>query len=320
VIRVLCSIWIVCLCAITTARADVVRLANGDELTVTIVERDEANVTFEHPTLGRLTLPAAAVTLNPTPAEGASAAGATPPAPAVPAPEPAPLRLLGVSIMDGWKRRLELSADGSRGNSDTASVRVGFDGRYENTDRRWIVEADYYHATSNNGTSDNKFAIDVTRDWLTAGSPWFYFLKGRYDYDDFDTFRHRATVSGGVGYQFVKRDDFDLLLRVGAGGNYAWDAAADGVGDEFTPEGLVGVEGAWRIDLRFPLEFRNTFYPDLDDAGEFRNLSKLSLLVPIDVARSMYFKIGLENEYESQTLDDSRHNDLRYAASLVVEF
>lgn len=331
--RVILCCCVISFSAIAAARADQLRLSNGDMLNVTIVEQSAESVTFEHPTLGRMTVPAESVTVNPPepvavaanadasqPATTPTPAAAPSPPPAPPEPEPLHLSLFGVPIMEGWQRRFEFSADASRGNSDSTSIRVGFDGRYEDLHKRWIVESDYYRATANSETNTNKFNFDLTRDWLVPDRPWFYFVKTRYDYDDFVTYRHRATASAGIGYQFVKREDLDLLLRVGGGGSYAWDAKDDDIPDEFTPEGLIGLEGVWRVQLIYPLEFRNTFYPDLEDGGEYRNISEVSFMVPIDAGKNMYLKLGLENEYDSYTPDDTKHNDVRYAASLVVDF
>lgn len=308
-------------------RGDVIELVNGDKLNVTILEHTPEHVVFVHPVLGEVTLPAAqVVAVSASPAEAAPAekdpqvtpVGVAPP---VEAPEdevtPKDPTIFGIPILPGWERKIELGLDGSEGNSETLNFRAAFMADYEDEEDRWHIGSAFVRQTTDGDATRNDFYAELIKDWLIPGEKHFYFAQVRYDYDDFQSWRHRASGAAGIGYQLIERDDFDLIGRVGLGGNYTWGGDGD---DEFTPEALLGIEGTWRIAENQTFEFKNTLYPSLDEAGEFRNLTSLAYVIEMDQAKGLSLKLGLENEYESQTDDDSKHNDLKYFAALVFDF
>lgn len=318
------------LAAARPAAAEVVELVNGDRLTGAVIEQTDEHVVLEHPVLGRVTLAADQVaSVSPeaaadqaaqTPQPSAAPLGVTPPPAETDKTEPQAdedPEWFGVPILPGWDRRFEAGLDGAEGNSETFNVRVAFMGDYEDQEDRWHVGSAFVRQTADGDATRNDFFAEAIRDWLIPDQRHFYFGQARYDYDDFQAWRQRVSAAGGVGYELIDREEFDLIGRVGGGANYTWDGEAD---DELTPEALLGIEGAWQIDDAQSFEFKNTLYPSLGEVGEFRNLTSLAYVIEMDQAKGMSLKLGLENEYESVTDDDSEHNDLKYFAALVFEF
>ncbi|MCC6682977.1 MAG: DUF481 domain-containing protein [Phycisphaeraceae bacterium] len=307
--------WMTMVCAAVTAVAvcaqtfsEVIELSNGDKINVEVIERTDDHLLVEHPVLGRLTIPVAAAKTVEVAAE--------------PEPEPEPEkladpRLMGVAFLPGWTRHIELGLDGTSGNSDSFNLRAGFAARREDETDRWQINSAFTRSTSEGTTTRNDFYSELIKDWLLPGQKHFYFAQGRYDYDDFQSWRHRAAAAGGVGYQFYDTPKFNLLGRVGGGVNESWGGDAD---DMLTPEALFGLEGWWQWCDTQRLEFKSTFYPALDDLGEFRNLSSLAYVLKLDNAHNLSLKLGLENEYESQVEDGIKHNDFKYFAALVFDF
>jgi len=309
----------------SAARAAVIELVNGDVLRGAVVEQTGEHVVFTHEVLGEIALPAAqvkAIREEPEPADTApvtpAVSEAAPPAPAEapPAASEDP-EIFGIRFLPGWTRQFEAGINGSDGNSQTLNFRAAFMGDYEDEEDRWHVGSVFTRQTTDNDTTRNDFFAEAIRDWLVPGEKHFYFAQGRYDYDDFQSWRHRASLAAGVGYQFIKSDKFDLIGRVGGGPTYTWGGDGD---DTLTPEALLGIEGTWRITENQAFEFKNTLYPNLGDAGEFRNLTTLAYVIAMNKAKGLSLKLGIENEYESQTDDDSKHNDLKYFAALVFDF
>lgn len=322
----------------SAAPAEILELANGDRIQATVIQVNNEAVTFEHPVLGVVTLPAGQVTVLtsdaaeavadaevaaseldaadvPEPTPGATAAE---PADEAAAPEAvaAPDRF-GIPFLAGWDRRFELGLDGSEGNSETFNIRAAVTADFADDDDRYHLGAGYVRKTTDSETTENEFFAEAIRDWLVPGEKYFYFAQVRYEYDDFEAWRHRLAPAGGIGYQFVETDEFILLGRLGAGLAYQWGGEE---GDDLTPEGLIGVEGKWNVRPGHAFEFKNTLFPDLGEFGEYRNLTTLGYVIELDQAQGLSLKFGLENEYESETGDDSKHNDLSYFAALVFDF
>ncbi len=317
-----------------TILADTVELTNGDLLTGKVIEQTEQRVVITHPVLGEVTLPRDQVVAikisdpdapadQPTQEAQLEAAKSTltdagytvePPA-GEELPNPG-LKLGPVTLFEGWERRFEVAITGSEGNTDNLNARVALGGFYEDAERRWFVDLAYFTAQDNGDTTENEFYAQATRDWLLPEKKHFYFLTGRYDWDEFQDWESRISGAGGIGYQFVKNDTWELLGRAGLGGNQTFG----GTDDEFTPEALLGVGVLWNITDGQKLSFSNTYYPDLSDINEFRNLTRAEWEITIDAGRNLALKLGAENEYQSEPGGDAEKNDLKYYLALIWDF
>lgn len=322
--------------------ADTVTLTNGDALSGQIVERTDAQVVLDHAVLGRLTLPAgqvASVTSEqeappavaaqvtgrsagatetpPTPA-AEQPAGTVAPAAAAVAQEPAPPPpgWFGTSLFRGWKTTLAAGFSGAAGNSVNQSVNAQFKMTYEDADDRIAWDNTYFLKNEGDTRSQNEFKSELVRDWLIPDSKWFYFANAAYQYDDLESWQHRTSGFGGVGYTWVKNDDFEFLTRFGAGLTYEF-----GEVQELTPEALIGaVVVKWKIADNQTLSASNTLIPSFSHLGEYRNTSSLEWKLAVDKDSGMSVKLGLENEYESEPEGDDRHNDLKYYGAIVWDF
>jgi hypothetical protein len=204
------------------ALADEIELVTGERLRGIIVERDDAKVILNHPVLGTLIIPAANVKPGtPEPAAPAAPAkgpdGKPAPAPAVPPAPPAP---------SPWKFRVEFGASGSSGNTDQSDLHAAVSALYETEKRRFKAEGGWANAETDNERTKNQQFVAAIHDWFIKDSKWSFFVSGRKDWDDFQDWDHRASVGAGVGYAFVKRDDFELRGRVGLAATHEWVSSA----------------------------------------------------------------------------------------------
>jgi len=269
------------------AQGETITLLNGDTLTGTVIERTTEAVIFEHPNLGRLTLdPARIVTADVPP----------------------------VVVAPSQRReiRVEAGLNGARGNSHNSKYRLGFQHFTEDSDHRNKFNMAYHQASSNGETDENEFYAELTHDWLLAGSRWFRFARGRFDWDEFEDWDSRLSGSGGYGYQFFNSEQRALAGRLGLGLTRTFG----GTDDELDPEGLLGLDGHWQFSPAQRLEFDSTLYPRFNDLGEFRNISTLDWLIDIDQQSGLRLKLGIKNEYESSPEGESSSNDLKYDLSL----
>ena len=289
------TIWIAVLLALPLAgaHAATLELVNGDKLSGEVVERTEDRIVLEHAVLGRVTIPAAQ--LKP--------------------PEPENPGLFGTSFLRGWKRSAEVGLNGAKGNSETLDLRVGLNLDYADDTRRWKFESRYLLSESDHETSQNHFYALLNRDFLRPDSRWFYFAGGRYDWDNFQDWKHRVNFSAGPGYHLVSSESFDLLGRVGP------SVTAQGEQlDDVKGELLLGLEAEWRISETQTLSLRNSLFPELSDAGEFRNLTNANWIIQLSERHPLALKIGIENDYESQVDPGNEKNDLKYFGTLMYSF
>jgi putative salt-induced outer membrane protein YdiY len=212
-----------------------------------------------------------------------------------------------------WKRELDVGINGSSGNTDSLSGHLGFKAGYEDTHKKWRFDSAYDNASTDGETNRNQFFADLQRDWLWTDSPWFAFAQGRYDWDEFRAWDSRISVSAGPGYQFIDNDSWNVRGRLGLGGYQTFGDDDSG----FVPEALLGFNADWTISERESLEFATTFFPNLEDSGEFRNITTLDWKMKMNERGSLAMKIGLSNEYDSLAAEGTEKNDFKYYLALV---
>ena len=303
---------IVILITHATLQAEVITLTSGEVLKAPIAGQTDQAVTFQHPILGELTVPRTSIaSIAADPEQAAQPAGE--PEPKVPPVENQPER---GGLFIGWKGQLEAGFSATRGNSETSNVRVVFKAKKESELHRWNADTGYYLSRDHDNTTKNEFTAGLLKDWLQPDSPWFYFAQGRYDYDEFEAWEQRVSGSAGVGYQWIKNDKLDVLFRAGLGGTKELGDQAN----DLHPEAILGGELAWKITDNQSLEASTYYLPDLGDWPQSRIRSAVGWKIRIDQLDGLSVKLGLENEYETETEDDSKHNDLKLFSALVFEF
>jgi len=292
-------------------------LINGDALTVELSKETDSHYIVQHPVLGELSIDKNQVMTAASEEEiAATTDNSATPTSAVAEPQVAQAEddgLFGTGILTHWKRRFDLGLAGSAGKSRNHQINIAFNADYDTDFTRISHRTAYFRAKSEGDLSDHSFYSTINRDWLRPGTPWFHFAGGRVDWDEFKDWDLRANANGGVGYEFVKTDNWLLLGRSGLGFNQTFG----GEREEFTPEGLIGVETTWDMNDHQHVEFSNNLYPSLRDMGEYRNLTAFDWVLDLNSYVGVALKLGLLNEYDSATEEGISKNDFKYTVSLA---
>ncbi|MBB6428942.1 DUF481 domain-containing protein [Algisphaera agarilytica] len=282
-----------------SAQAGTVTLTNDDTITGTVTSQTDAGVTVEHPDLGTLNLDAAQVA-------GVELDESDPIYVEPPAPD----------FFWGWDKTLSAGVNGSDGNTDSLSIYAAFNTGYEDDTDRWAFNARLFYGEEDSVNTRNEWQANLTKDWLFPGEDHFFFTTLKYENDRFTGWEERTSGYVGVGYDVVKKENYNMIARLGVGGSYE-----AGVINEFTAELLLGVEGNWAIDSRSSFNYYTFFYPSLDPAFEdFRNTTGAAYVVAIDKGDGLSLRIGAENEYNSAAAAGTEKNDLKYFLALVYDF
>ena len=305
-----CSIALTLGLLASHASADTIELTNGDTLTGTIVETTDDAVVLEHETLGKLTIAKDRI----KPEEAGPQFNASEQDAQEAANEIA--RFFDSWLFPGWKKSFAAGFNGSDGNTETLNLYANFKTDYEDETDRWAITADYFRNSDDGDTTENEFKGTITKDWLKPDSPWFTFANGLYQYDQFESWEHRAGGFLGVGHECISGPVHTVRARVGAGAQYEF-----GDVNELTPEGLIGVEWEWLISDAQSFNFYNTLYPSLDPGfSEFRNVTGAAWEVKLAAGDGLKLRIGAENEYESDVAPGEDENDLKYFGAVVFDF
>jgi len=172
---------------------DEVELHSGDRLLGTVVEQTADSVVLDHPALGRLVIDAdlvRAVRLDSDPA---------PPPPPPPKPR--------------WDSRFEVGFGANEGTTEESNLRFAFTTTLEEKTQRYKFSSVYSLQTSRGDRSKNMFNATMVAQWPQSESRWGYFGQGSYDFDEFQSWEHRITAGGGLGYHLI---DLDRPVKPGS--------------------------------------------------------------------------------------------------------
>lgn len=287
---------------------DTVVLETGDTLTGRVLSRTEKEVVLEHPILGKLTIPGDKVK------KAANAAG-EPFAVAPPAPPPAP-------PPPEWKITGELGVNGQKGNVDNQDLRAAVTALLETPDHRWQFGAGWQRSETEDVKTKEQGYVLGLKDFLYPGSPWFWFLAARMDWDDFQIWDSRFTGGAGAGYTHYDTEEFKLRYRAGLGYarefNVDEDAFPDYEDDRW--EAILGGEFSWKMTKSQALEGRVTWFPDLEESGEYRIVGSLAWSINLNESGSLALKAGVEDEYDTHRVDPAEENDFKYFVALLFRF
>lgn len=300
------------------AMADAIRveLKTGDVFYGETLRETDEQMLIRHPLLGDIGIPRDDIK---TFAIGAGAiAKAQAPEPAkvvkVEPPKHADGGLLGLGWLKDWDRRLEAGVSGASGVSSNQQAHVGFMADYEDTQVRWQQRARFFRSESEGDETANSAMVSINRDDLMPGSPWFSFAGGRFDRDEFQDWRNRVAINGGVGLQMVKTERYRLLGRLGLGATHSWGGPE---GQNTAPEGLLGFDMDWKVSKQQSVALANTLYPSLKHSGEFRNVTTFDWIIDLDKEAGLGLKLGVVNEHESEREDGLDKNDFKYTSALI---
>lgn len=288
--------------------AATIKLLTGDEINAEIIEQTDSYLKVNHNALGELTISLdkiISIDGKSLPAESMAVSEAE--------KERKTNRFFGLNILSDWERSFTLGLNGKEGNTQELNFHTALETDYEDNHKRWDFGVYYNFSEKEGDKTRDDLKINLTRDWLLPDSQWFYFVTGQYDQDKFKSWDYRITGIVGAGYEFIETENFSLIGRAGLAAKKNYGSEDDG----FEPELMLGLDTDWTISKVQSLVFKTEFFLPFEQAGDFRNLSRLDWKFKLDTTMDLSFKLGLENEYETVVDDGEKNNDFRYRAALV---
>ncbi len=239
---------------------------------------------------------------------------ATPIAPIAPPP---PAGVFGISAT-GWDTNFDLGISGTSGNQESFNVHAGLSTLHGDEAGSDKATLSYDHALNEGQVSANRFVADELHNFFNVfdkDSKWGLYANARYEYNDFVEWNHQASAFAGPSYRFLKDDVYTLIGHAGLGGIYKDGGNTDN--GHFTPEAQIGADFTWKIDPRQKFEASTNFYPSLENAGDFRNITTAAYNLGIDATKSL--RVAAEYDYDSTQTSPFRKGDFKYWISLVVK-
>ena len=260
-----------------------------------MLERDEERLVVEHPVLGRIEIPVAQIKVE--------------------VEEPEKRGLFGSSVLRGWNRNVAIGFSGSSGNSSEANVNAGLKIHRDTERYRGIFDSGFFYGSKDSVAATQRFFAGYKHDFLIKDSRWFFFGSGQYDYDLFQSWLHRVSGNGGVGYDIIEHEKFDLRGNLGVGVARTW-----GTDQDTKPEGVVGMEFKWIVTEGQTFKADATYYPNLKNSRSSVCSATRATTSRWGCWMVLSLSLGLRDDYTSEVDPGFEENNLNYFGNLVYDF
>ncbi|MEK6237230.1 MAG: DUF481 domain-containing protein, partial [Planctomycetales bacterium] len=207
-----------------------------------------------------------------------------------------------------WAGSLEFGLNGSEGNAQSLSFRVGADLTRETETH--VIKADvvYTQTNANSVTTQNNALSNLRFERLFADSPWSFFVASSGEYDEFKAFDYRISANSGLARTLIETDIASLRGKFGAGFSHE----IGGPDDSYVPEAVFGLELERQINALQKFTAKADYFPDLGEFGEFRLVFDAGWEVILDEETNLSLKIGVIDRHDS-TPNGRRANDFDYS-------
>jgi len=300
--------------------AAIIKLSSGDSINAQVIDNTDSHIKVEHSVLGTLTIKRAQIiSLHDNEITPVKIKSTTLSASEVAVSQQASedTGLFGRSwVFPGFNRKFALGISGKESNSSNIDVYTAFDADYENDYKRWDIGFRSNYSSDDRDSTDNDVRVFVNRDWLNPDSPWRYFAKAQYDWDQFKSWDYRLTGIAGPGYRFIKNDRLELIGRTGLSLKKEYGSDDDDLESEL----MLGFNSNWKLAKLQTIKFGTEFFSPFEDFGEIRNLSHLDWIYKLtDDDRQLSLKVTLDYEYDWEVDPGDKHDEFIYRTSLVWE-
>jgi putative salt-induced outer membrane protein YdiY len=211
-----------------------------------------------------------------------------------------------------WTGAIELGMNGSTGNSEAFSMRVGANLKRETPLYTTSLEISHARTSADSVDTQNNALGKITLDRNLGDSPWTLFGTGTAEYDEFKAFDLRLAAHVGVGYKAIQTEASSLIVRLGSGVSHE----IGGPDDSYVPEALFGLDFEHKISAKQKLRLKADYFPEWSDLTNYRMVTEASWECLLDEASNLSLKLGAIDRYDS-TPNGRKHNDLDYTALLL---
>jgi len=152
-------------------------------------------------------------------------------------------------LLENWSGKGEFGAFRATGNASDTGITTGITVDRQGIDWRHKLTARVDYQRSNGVTTREQYLARYEPN-VNISDRFYVYALAQYERDRFQGFSGRYAVSGGLGFQALKRDDIQLSVKVGPA--YRVTQFVDGREDSRIA-GLVGLDFDWDITDRLKL-------------------------------------------------------------------
>jgi putative salt-induced outer membrane protein YdiY len=215
-----------------------------------------------------------------------------------------------------WKYELAANLSGKNGNTDKFHLGTELDVRLKGPDDELHFGLEYEQGEENGNKTDDRALGHIGYESFTKNNVGWY-VQNTLETDKISDIYIRSTTSAGMSYRFINNDKQMLIVRNGLGYRFTDYESGDKDNDSSATY-EAGLAHSYKYKDLCYLENSLYYSPALDDFADYRAIHDSSLKIPLGNSQNLWIRMGIQNEYESQTsaakkLDTSYYTKLIYS-------
>ena len=219
---------------------------------------------------------------------------------------------------ESWEGSFDIGLNGAAGNADKLDLYGSLDlERKLEGPHILTFESDYRYATESTTATEHRLLFLGRYERELSWEPMTWFLDGTVEYDEFKDYDARIAFSTGIGkIPIFIRETATLHGRLGAGVSHE----IGGVNDDWTPEGVLGLDYEHTISERQSITAVVDMFPDLSGFDECRINADVSWKVLLDEENNLHLKASVIDRFDSNVPLGVEKNDINYVLSIGWNF
>ena len=197
-----------------------------------------------------------------------------------------------------WRYDASLDLTGRSGNTDKFRLGTSLDAQLKGPDDSLAFFFDYEQAEEEGVKSEDRTAGGASFESFFSEILGWY-VRTELETDTFENIKFRSTSAGGLSYRLINKDHQSLVARSGLG--YRYTAFDDNSQDESSPTLDFGLAHSYEFKDFFVMKNDLTLVPAVDDFSNYRLVHDSGVEVPIGSSQNWKLRMGIKNEYESQS-------------------
>lgn len=197
-----------------------------------------------------------------------------------------------------WRYQASLDLTGKKGNTDKFRLGTSFDAKLKGPDDTLAFFFEYEQAEDNgNKTEDRTAGGGSYESFFSEVFGWY--VRTELENDPINNVQLRSTTAGGLSYRLINKEKQTLVARSGLG--YRYTAYENKQQAESSATLDFGLAHTYRFNNLIKMQNDLTFVPSLSDFSNYRAVHDSGLEIPVGSGDNWKVRMGIKNEYESET-------------------
>ena len=215
-----------------------------------------------------------------------------------------------------WRYDFALNLSGKKGNTDKFHLGTDLDVRLKGPDDELHFGFEYEQGNENDNQTDDRALGRIGYERFNPKNIGWY-VHNALETDKISDIYMRSTTGAGASCRVINNDTQTLIVRSGLGYRFT-DFETESRDNDSSATYEASLEHSYQYKDLCWLENKLYYSPALDDFGNYRAIHDSSLKIPVGNGESFWIRMGIKNEYESQTsaeekLDTSYYTKLIYS-------